>query len=66
VTQRAAKLTIKERKRLERAYADLLALSMDCDVPSVQAAARAALAQIHAALNGQGLHYALYSKDFKV
>ena len=54
-------LSSAHRERLERAYADLMELAASCDVPSVKAAARAALAQVAQALNGQGLEYELYS-----
>lgn len=56
----AVTLSAEERDRLERVYADLLALS-DCDVPSVRAAARHALAHVAQALNGEGLKYELYT-----
>ncbi len=54
-------LTADDRRRLERAYEDLLELATSCEVPAVKAAARMALAQVHQALNGQGLRYELYS-----
>ncbi len=54
-------LGTEDRRRLERAYADLMELASGCDVPAVRAAARAALAQVAQALNGQGLEYELYS-----
>jgi Family of unknown function (DUF6052) len=57
-------LTSAEQAKLKRVYDDLLELSTS-DVPSVAAAARAALAQVAAALSGQGLHYELYSKNWK-
>lgn len=53
-----------EEDRLRRSYADLKELATNCQVPSVRAAARAALAQMHAALSGQGLGYDLYSTDW--
>lgn len=54
-------LTAGERKALERVYEDLLLLASS-EVPAVSAAARAALAQVATALNGQDLRYELYSK----
>jgi hypothetical protein len=56
-------LSDSERDRLKRIYDDLMALS-SCEVPSVRAAARAALAHVAQALNGQGLAYPLYSKGW--
>lgn len=53
-------LTDDDRERLERVHDDLLSLS-NSDVPSVRAAARAALAHVAQALNGQGISYTLYS-----
>ena len=54
-------LSAKDKEKLKRVYDDLLDLTMS-EVPSVAAAARAALAQVATALSGQGLHYELYSK----
>lgn len=54
-------LSMGDLERLERAYADLFQLASGCEVPAVQAAARAALAQVAQALNGQGLRYELYT-----
>ncbi len=54
-------LSDADKQKLKRVYDDLLGLSSS-EVPSVAAAARAALAQVAAALSGQGLHYELYSK----
>ncbi|MBV9281692.1 MAG: hypothetical protein JOZ41_16555 [Chloroflexi bacterium] len=58
------RLSDAERERLERAYDDLMALST-CEVPAVRAAARAAVAHVAQALNGEGLAYRLYSKDWQ-
>ncbi len=55
-------LAVAEREQLERVYGDLLALS-SVDVPSVWSAARAALAQIAQALNGQDIAFRLYTGD---
>ena len=54
-------LSDDDKQKLKRVYDDLLDLTMS-EVPSVAAAANAALAQVAAALNGQGLQYELYSK----
>ena len=61
----AARLTAGEQERLERAYEDLMLLASECDVPAVRANARAALALVAQALNGQGLRYEHYSKQLK-
>ena len=53
-----------EEERLRRSYQDLRELAANCEVPSVRAAARAALAQLHSAMSGQGLAYELYSGDW--
>jgi len=53
-----------EVETLRRVYSDLMELATS-EVPSVRAAARAAVALVAQALNGQGLEYELYSKDFK-
>ena len=57
-------LTPDEQEKLKRVYGDLLQLASS-EVPAVSAAARAALAQVAAALSGQGLHYELYSNRWK-
>jgi hypothetical protein len=57
-------LSKAEAERLKRVYQDLQQLATS-DVPAVAAAARAALAQVHTALNGEGLLYELYSKNWK-
>jgi Family of unknown function (DUF6052) len=57
-------LSKAEAVRLKRVYEDLQQLATS-DVPAVAAAARAALAQVHTALNGEGLLYELYSKNWK-
>jgi hypothetical protein len=58
-------LSAAERDRLERTYQDLLSLASECEVPAVRANARAALAMVAQALNGQGLRYELYSKSLR-
>jgi Family of unknown function (DUF6052) len=57
------RLSPEEEQRLRRCYEDLRELAARCQVPSVRAAARAALAQVHTALSGQGLGYELYSAE---
>jgi hypothetical protein len=64
MSEAGPRLTPDEEQRLLRCYADLKQLAAHCQVPSVRAAARAALAQVHTALNGQGLAYDLYSADW--
>lgn len=54
-------LSAEERDRLQCAYNDLRSLAA-CEVPAVSSAARAALAQIAQALNGQGIAFELYSQ----
>jgi len=54
-------LSAADQEKLKRIYEDLLDLSLS-EVPSVAAAARAALALVATALSGQGLQYELYSK----
>lgn len=55
-------LSDEEKERLLRTYDDLAALARTCRVPAVRAAARAALAQVAQALNGEGLAYELYTQ----
>jgi len=57
-------LSAADQEKLKRVYDDLLELAVS-EVPAVAAAARAALAQVHTALNGEGLLYELYSKNWK-
>jgi hypothetical protein len=64
VTYSAKKLNADRRAMLRRVYDDLKVLSTS-EVPGVAASARAALAQIASALNGEGLAYELYSRDWK-
>jgi hypothetical protein len=58
------RLTTEEEQRLRRCYDDLKELAIHCQVPSVRAAARAALAQVYTALSGQGLAYEFYSSEW--
>lgn len=57
-------LTAEQVALLRRTYDDLKVLSASCRVPSVRAAARVALAEVHTALCGQGLVYEHYSNDW--
>ena len=59
-----AELSDAEVETLRRVYSDLMRLA-ESEVPSVRAAARAAVALVAQALNGQGLAYDLYSKNWK-
>jgi hypothetical protein len=54
------RLTHAEIEQLRRVYADLMDLS-NCAVPSIRASARASVAHIAQALNGQGLAFELYT-----
>ena len=65
MTYGVARLTPDEQMRLERSYQDLMLLASECEVPAVRANARAALALVAQALNGQGLRYEHYSKNLK-
>jgi Family of unknown function (DUF6052) len=56
-------LTENEKERLQRCYGDLMSLA-NCEVPSVRAAAREALASVAQALNGQGLRFELYTNSW--
>jgi hypothetical protein len=53
-------MTDDERESLLRVYHDLMSLAQ-CEVPSVRACARTAVAYVAQALNGQGLMYDLYT-----
>jgi hypothetical protein len=55
-------LSDDDRVRLQRSYDDLKQLAA-CPVPAVRSAARAALAHIAQALNGQALAYELYTRE---
>jgi hypothetical protein len=64
MSEAGPRLTPDEEERLRRSYLDLKELATSCQVPAVRAAARAALAQVHAALSGQGLDFELYSSEW--
>lgn len=46
---------------MRNCYATLHELAASCEVPSVRAAARMAVAELHAALDGQALDFEFYS-----
>lgn len=56
-----AELTARETERLRECYATLHELAASCGVPAVRAAARAAVAEVHVALDGQGLEFEMYT-----
>ena len=64
MSEQGPRLRPDEEERLRRSYEDLKELATHCEVPSVRAAARSALAQLHTALSGQALGYELYSSDW--
>ncbi|WP_049563100.1 DUF6052 family protein [Nonomuraea sp. SBT364] len=57
----ADELSDKQERQLRDCYATLHELAETCGVPSVVAAARAAVAELHAALDGQALDFGFYS-----
>lgn len=57
----SAELTTKERQQLRDCYTTLHELAASCGVPSVRAAARAAVAEVHVALEGQALEFEMYT-----
>lgn len=54
-------LTDLQERQLRECYATLRELAETCQVPSVTAATRMALAELHAALDGQALDFEFYS-----
>jgi hypothetical protein len=54
-------LSGRQQRQLRECYATLQDLAGSCTVPSVQAASRMALAELHAALDGQALEFDFYS-----
>jgi hypothetical protein len=54
-------LTGAQERQLRDCYATLHDLAGSVEVPSVLAAVRAALAELHAALDGQALDFEFYS-----
>ncbi len=57
-----AVLSDADRERLQHVFEELTVLA-GAPVPSVRAAARAAMAQIAQALNGQGITFDLYTAE---
>lgn len=53
-------LSTDERAKLVQTYENLHELAL-CGVPSVRSAARCAVAEVHAALDGQGIEFEYYS-----
>ena len=54
-------LSAEQERQLLDCYAVLHRLALTCEVPSVRAATRSAVAQLHAALDGEALHFEYYS-----
>ncbi|MGW5051311.1 DUF6052 family protein [Actinokineospora sp. NPDC004072] len=61
----SGELTAHEEQRLREAYAALHELAATCGVPGVRAAARAAVAEVHTALDGQALDFELYTARWR-
>jgi hypothetical protein len=60
MTNASADLLPLEEDQLRGCYAALQKLAESCAVPSVRAAARSAVAELHAALDGQALDFEYY------
>jgi hypothetical protein len=60
MTNALAELRTTEEHELRHCYAALHGLAASCAVPAVRAAARAAVAELHAALDGQALDFDFY------
>jgi hypothetical protein len=56
-----AELTDRQVRQLREVYATLHELAADGGIPAVVAGCRAALAEVHAAMVGQGLEFDFYS-----
>ncbi|MCW2877859.1 MAG: hypothetical protein JWQ95_1959 [Sphaerisporangium sp.] len=61
MTNGRAELSAGQERQLRECYATLLDLAGSCEVPAVNAAARMAVAELHAALEGQALAFDYYS-----
>jgi hypothetical protein len=61
MTNEKAELTVEQEQQLLECYAILHRLAESCTVPSVSAATRMALAELHAAIDGQALGFEYYS-----
>jgi len=57
----SVELTGREQRQLRECYSTLHELAENCAVPSVRAAARAAVAEVHVALDGQAMEFEMYS-----
>jgi hypothetical protein len=57
----SGELTVREEQRLRECYAALHELAATCAVPAVRAAARAAVAEVHVALDGQAIEFEMYT-----
>lgn len=57
----SGELTLREQQQLRECYAALHELAATCEVPAVRAAARAAVAEVHTALDGQALDFEMYT-----
>ena len=57
----SGELTPREEQQLLECYATLHELAATCAVPAVRAAARAAVADVHVALDGQALEFEYYT-----
>jgi Family of unknown function (DUF6052) len=62
MTSALAELHPIEERELRTCYAALQELAASCAVPAVRAAARLAVAELHAALDGQALDFDYYSQ----
>ncbi|MFJ9829562.1 DUF6052 family protein [Streptomyces sp. NPDC101160] len=60
-----AELTEAQERELLDCYGALLRIVETVRVPGVQSAARMALAEVHAAVEGQALEFDLYSRRFR-
>jgi hypothetical protein len=61
-----ADISADHEAKLRRCYAVLKELAGECEVPSVRAAARMALAELFPALDGQALDFEFYSHRWTV
>ncbi|HEY3606533.1 MAG TPA: DUF6052 family protein [Pseudonocardiaceae bacterium] len=57
----SGELTEREERQLRECYAALHELAATCAVPAVRTAARAAVAEVHVALDGQALEFEMYT-----
>ncbi|OZM71906.1 hypothetical protein CFN78_17290 [Amycolatopsis antarctica] len=58
-------LPAAQEKKLRDCYELLSDLAASCEVPAVRAAARLALAEVYAAIDGQALEFELYSGQWE-